>query len=90
MSGTKKRPSPGATGMHVPVSVARRRLDLDHVRPQIGEEQAAERAGDVLSRLHDAHTLERKAHRRPSPRRAMTTCWISAVPPEIVEPTDAR
>ncbi len=38
----------------------------------------------------DAHASERSAHRSPSPRRAMTTWRISAEPPEIVEPTEAR
>ena len=75
---------------HVPVAVAGRRLDLDDVGAEVGEEHAAERAGDVLRVLDDAHAFEREAHRSPSPRRAMTTCRISAEPPEIVEPTDAR
>ena len=49
-------------------------LDLDHVRAEIGQQHAAERPGDVLRVLDDAHAFERKAHRSPSPRRAITTC----------------
>ena len=75
---------------HVPVAVAGRRLDLHDLGAEIGEEHAAERPRDVLRVLDDAHALERQRHRSASPRRAMTICRISAEPPEIVEPTDAR
>ena len=75
---------------HVPVAVAGRRLDLHDLGAEVGEEHAAERPCDVLRVLDDAHTLQRQRHRSASPRRAMTTCRISAEPPEIVEPTDAR
>ena len=77
-------------GHDVPVAVTRGRLDLDDVRAEIGEEDTTQRPGDVLRVLDDANTFQRKAHRSPRPRRAMTVCRISAEPPEIVEPTDAR
>ena len=80
----------GGDRQHVAVPVACGRLDLDHVRAQVGEEHAAERAGDVLRVLDHAHAFEGQRHLSPSPRRAMTTCRISADPPEMVEPTDAR
>ena len=81
---------PGRDRQHVAVAVAGRRLDLHDLGAEVGEEHAAERPGDVLRVLDDAHAVERQRHRSPSPRRAMTTCRISAEPPEIVEPTDAR
>ena len=74
----------------VPIAVARGGLDLDDVRTEVGEEDTTQRPGDVLRVLDDPNPCERKAHRRPNPRRAMTVCRISAEPPEIVEPTDAR
>ena len=74
----------------MPIAVAGRRLGLHDVGAEIGEQHAAQRAGDVLRVLDDTYALERQAHLSPSPRRAMTTCRISAEPPEIVEPTDAR
>ena len=76
--------------MHVPIAVACGGLDLDDVRTEVGEEDTAQRPGDVLRVLDDPNPCEREAHRRPNPRRAMTVCRISAEPPEIVEPTDAR
>ena len=75
---------------HVAVPVTAGRLHLHDVGPQIGEEHTAQRPRDVLRVLDDSHAFERQAHLSPSPRRAMTTCRISAEPPEIVEPTDAR
>ena len=75
---------------HVAICVPGGRLHLDHVRAQIGEKDAAERACNVLRILDDAHAFERQGHRSPSPRRAITSWRISAEPPEIVEPTDAR
>ena len=72
------------------VPVAGGRLDLDHLGAEVGEQDAAERAGDVLRVLDHADALERSAHDSPSPRRAITSCCTSAVPPEIVEPTAAR
>ena len=83
-------PDSGSDRQHVAVPVAAGRLGLHDVGPQIGEEHAAQRPCDVLRVLDDAHACERQAHLSPSPRRAMTTCRISAEPPEIVEPTDAR
>ena len=82
---------PGRDRHDVAVAVPGRRLDLDDVRAEVGEEHAAERPRDVLRVLDDAHALERQSVTAgPSPRRAMTTWRISAEPPEIVEPTDAR
>ncbi len=75
---------------HVAVSVTAGRLDLHDIGPQIGEEDTAQRPRDVLGVLDHAHAFERQAHLSPNPRRAMTTWRISAEPPEIVEPTDAR
>ncbi len=74
----------------VAIAVARRRLDLDHLGAEIAEDHAAQRACDVLRVLHDAHSGERRSGHSSSPRRAITSCCTSAVPPEIVEPTDAR
>ena len=90
LSGTKKRPTPARDRHHLPVGVATRRLDLDHLGAELGEQRPGERPGHVLRHLDHAHALERQAHRRPSPRRAITSCCTSAVPPAIVEPTDAR
>ncbi len=75
---------------HVSVAVAGGRLDLDDVGAEVGEEDAAQRPRDVLRVLDHAHAFEGERHLNPSPRRAMTTWRISAEPPEIVEPTDAR
>ncbi len=80
----------GRDGHDVAVAVPGGRLDLDDVGAEICEEHAAERPGDVLRVLDDAHAFKRERHPSPSPRRAMTTCRISAEPPEIVEPTAAR
>ncbi len=75
---------------HLAVRITVGRLYLDHLGAELGEERAGERACHVLSDLHDAHAFERQAHRSPSPRRAITSCCTSAVPPAIVEPTEAR
>ena len=75
---------------HLPVRITRRRLDLDHLGPELGEQHTAERAGDVLRNLDYANAFEGHLHRRPSPRRAITSCCTSDVPPAIVDPTDAR
>ena len=85
-------------GHHLPVGVPTRGLDLDHVGAEFGEQRTGERAGDILRHLDHADALERQVHRGPggvhtrppSPLRAITSCCTSAVPPAIVEPTDAR
>ena len=42
--------------------VAARRLDLDHVGAHVGEQRAAQRAGDEVRQLDDADAGERLAH----------------------------
>ena len=75
---------------HVPVAVPVRRLDLDDVRAEIGQQHPAERPRDVLRVLDHVNAFERQGHGRPSPLRPITSWRISAEPPEIVEPTDER
>src|SRR5271166_3557040 len=41
--------------------VAGRRLDLDHVSSQLGEDHAAGRAHDHVRHLHDPYALERQS-----------------------------
>ena len=43
--------------------VAARRLDLDHVRALLGEEQHPERARDAPRQVEDADAVERASHR---------------------------
>ena len=89
VQGDEVAADPGRDGQDVPVAVTARRLDLDHLRTEVGQKDAAERARDVLGVLDDSHPAQRagQGHRSPRPRRAITSCWTSAVPPEIVEPT---
>ena len=42
---------------------AARRLDLDHLRPELGEHARAERSGDQLAELDDLDALEGLATR---------------------------
>ena len=63
-------PDPGRDRHDVAVPVAGRRLDLDHVGAQVGEEHPAERPGDVLRVLDDPHAFERKASSRTQARAA--------------------
>jgi hypothetical protein len=89
-SGTKIATDARCDGHDVSIAVPAGRLHLDDVRAEIGEQDAAEWPRDVLRVLDDADAFQRKAHRSPNPRRAITTWRISADPPEIVDPTDAR
>jgi hypothetical protein len=90
-SGTKKRPMPGAARHHVPVTVPARRLHLHDVRSEIGEQDAAQRPGDVLRVLDDAQPSSGRLIASPSPRRAMTTWRISASRPRSSSrPTPGR
>ena len=57
---------------------------------ELGKQRPRERPRHLLGDLHHAHSVERQAHRSPSPRRAITSCCTSDVPPAIVEPTEAR
>ena len=86
----EEAPDPRRNRHHLAVRVAPRRLDLDHVGAELREERARERPRHVLRDLDDAYPFERQAHRSPSPLRAITSCCTSAVPPAIVEPTEAR
>src|SRR6202012_1482617 len=79
--------------------IATRRLDLDHVGAEVGEQHPRERPRHVLRVLQDPQPRQRQvarlagryAHRAsPSSRRAITVRWISAAPPEIVVATEAR
>ena len=47
--------------------VAARRLELDDVRPQIGQQHGGERAGQDTRAVHDAQAVEREGsvHDRP-------------------------
>ena len=61
---------PGCDGHHLPVGVAARRLDLDHLGAELGEERARERAGHVL-RVPRRRALLRAAgssQAQPAPR----------------------
>ena len=60
-------PDAGRDRHHVPVAVARGRLDLDDVGAEVGEEHAAERPRDVLRVLDDAHAFEGERSSQPQP-----------------------
>ncbi len=49
---------PGETAWVVP-AVRIHRLDLDHIRPEIGEDQSAERPGEVPRQIDNPHAVQR-------------------------------
>ncbi len=53
----------GEDPLHVAHLVARRRLHLDHVGPEVGQQHGAERAGEEVPQIEDAQAFERRADR---------------------------